>query len=459
MKRRARTWVQRALAVAAASGALVLSVGALPAQAQTVRQLQWHVDAMRLPEAWKISKGAGITVAVIDTGVDRTIPDLKGQVVDGKSFTYPVDSPYDDKIGHGTGMSSLIAGTGVSEGGTGAIGVAPKAKILPIRILNDPRDTNEAASAESFTLELDKALRFAADSQARIINISQAVPATSLRPEDISGLQDAVDYARSKDKLIIAGSGNSGEHGSPKQYPAASRGVVGAGALDQNGKALPLSNKGPEVDLSAVGDNISKACPSGIRPHCVNTSSGTSDASALTSGSAALVWSAHPSWTANQVLRVLLNTASKPTDGAERNDAIGYGAVRPRVALQTPGDPGPADVYPLARHEGWEQAPEPSATATSEVEGTPAPAPSASSDAAVAGGPDSNGGAGSSTPWIAAGAAVVVLAAAGTALAVRGRRRRVAASAFVAQPLQPPLPPQQPPPYGGYRPPPPPPPY
>ncbi|WP_327288423.1 type VII secretion-associated serine protease mycosin [Streptomyces sp. NBC_01198] len=460
MKRRARTWVQRALAVIATSGALTLSVGALPAQAQTVREMQWHVDAMRLSEAWKISEGAGVTVAVIDTGVDRTIPDLRGQVLDGKSFTYPVDSPYDDKIGHGTGMSSLIAGTGAADGGTGAIGVAPKAKILPIRILNDPRDTNEAASAESFTLELDKALRYAADSQAKVINISQAVPATSLRPEDVAGLQDAVDYARSKGKLIIAGSGNSGEQGSPVQYPAASRGVVGAGALDRNGKALALSNKGPQVDLSAVGDNISKACPSGIRPHCVNTSSGTSDASALTSGSAALVWSAHPTWTANQVLRVLLNTASKPTDGAERNDSIGYGAVRPRVALQTPGDPGPADVYPLAEHEGWAQTAEPSATPTSGATGTAAPAPSAkSSDSAIADGADSGGGGGSSAPWIAAGAAVIVLAAAGTALAVRGRRRRGAAAAFVAQPLQPPLPPQQQPPYGGYRPPPPPPPY
>ncbi|WUH90589.1 type VII secretion-associated serine protease mycosin [Streptomyces sp. NBC_00433] len=464
MKRRARTWVQRALAVVATSGALMLSIGALPAQGQTVRQLQWHVDAMRLPEAWKISKGAGITVAVIDTGVDRSIPDLKGQVLDGKSFTYPVDSPYDDKIGHGTGMSSLIAGTGASEGGTGAIGVAPEAKILPIRILNDPRDTNEAASAVSFTVELDKAVRYAADSQARVINISQGVPATSLQPNDIAALQSALDYARSKGKLIFASTGNSGEKGSPVEYPAASRGVAGIGALDRNGNALPLSTKGPQVDLSAVGDNISKACPSGIRANCVNTSSGTSDASALTSGSAALVWSAHPSWTANQVLRVLLNTASKPTDGAERNDSIGYGAVRPRVALQTPGDPGPADVYPLAEHEGWQQGGdgEPSATPTSGAAGTAAPAPSASSsDKAVAEGSDSGGGGSSSTPWIAAGAAVVVLAAGGTALAMRGRRRRAAAAASAAAVYapRPPLPPHHPqqPPYGGYRPPPPPP--
>ncbi|UWE11874.1 type VII secretion-associated serine protease mycosin [Actinacidiphila bryophytorum] len=461
MKRQARTWVQRALAVSAASGALMLSIGALPAQAQTLRQMQWHIDAMRLPEAWKISKGAGITVAVIDTGVDRTVPDLKGQVVDGKSFTYPVDSPYDDKDGHGTAMASLIAGTGAADGGTGAIGAAPASRILPVRILNDPRDTNEAASAEHFTAELDKALRYAADSPARVISVSQAVPATSLRPEDVAALQDAVDYARGKGKLIIAGSGNSGEHGSPLEYPSASRGVVGVGALDRNGKALALSTKGPQVDLSAVGGDISSACPSGIKPHCVATGSGTSNSTALTSASAALVWSAHPTWTANQVLRVLLNTASKPTDGAERNDAIGYGAVRPRVALQTPGDPGPADVYPLAEHEGWKQGADVSATPTKGAEGSGAPAPSASSSAATSAS-DSGSGGGSSTPWIAAGAAVVVLAAGGTALAVRGRRRRAAAAAapaFVAQPLQPQHPPQQPPPYGGYRPPPPPPPY
>lgn len=461
MKRRARTWVQRALAVVATSGALMLSTGALPAQAQTLRQMQWHIDAMRLPEAWKISKGAGITVAVIDSGVDRTVPDLKGQVLDGgKSFTYPAGSAYDDKDGHGTAMASLIAGTGMADGGTGALGAAPKAKILPIRIFNDPRDTNEAASAESFTLQLDNAIRYAADHKTRIINISEGVPATSLQPQDISGLQDVVDYARAKGVLIFAATGNSGEKGSPVEYPAESRGVVGIGALDRNGNALPLSTKGTQVDLSAVGQSIAKACPSGIRPHCVNTGSGTSDASALTSGSAALLWSAHPSWTANQVLRVLLNTASKPTDGADRNDAIGYGAVRPRVALQTPGDPGPADVYPLAQHEGWEQE----ATPTSGGAGTAAPAPSASSSAsssgqAVAAGADSGGGS-SSTPWIAVGAAVVVLAAGGTALAVRGRRRRAAAAAavFVRQPSQLPLPPHQPP-YGGYPPPPPPPPY
>ena len=164
------------------------------------------------------------------------------------------------------------------------------------------------------------------------------MPLTSLTQQSVDALQAAIDYARSKNTLIFAAVGNSGEKGSPVELPAASGNVVGVGALDRNGKALPLSEKGPQVDLSALGKDLAKACPSGVHPNCVAVGSGTSDATALASGSAALIWSAHPDWTANQVLRVMLNTASGPVDGAKRNDAIGYGAVRPRVALQSPGE-------------------------------------------------------------------------------------------------------------------------
>jgi subtilisin family serine protease len=390
-------------------------------------------------------------------------------VVAGKSFTHPAGSPYEDDDSHGTAMASLIAGTGAADGGTGAIGVAPEAKILPIKILNDPNAANEAESAEGFTAELDQALRFAADSQAKIISISQAVPATSLRPQDASALQEAVDYARAKGKLIVAGAGNSGEHGSPLEYPSGSRGVVGVGALGKDGKALALSTRGSQVDLSAIGGVIAAACPHGIRPHCVSTGSGTSNATALTSASAALIWSAHPNWTANQVLRVMLNTASGPTDGAERNNSIGYGAVRPRVALEAPGDPGPPDEYPLAEHEGWATKTSPSASPTEGAgAGTAAPAPSASGSAQAAAAGGGSGGSGA-TPWIAAVGAVVVLGGGGGAVALvrsRNRRRRAAMAAgppagfvpHLSQPPQAPLPPQQPP-YGGYRqqPPPPPP--
>ncbi len=141
-------------------------------------------------------------------------------------------------------------------------------------------------------------------------------------------------------------------------------------------------------------------------------SRGTSDATALASGSAALVWAKHPSWTANQVLRVLINTAAGPSDGAKRNDYIGYGAVRPRVALENPGDPGPADVNPLLAAA---QSASPTAGQTAPSGGkSSSGAPSTASAA-------SSGGGGSSLPWIALGAVVVAVVVAGGVVIVRRR--------------------------------------
>ena len=121
--------------------------------------------------------------------------------------------------------------------------------------------------------------------------------------------------------------------------------------------------------MAAPGEDMVHACGRRDRPVQVH---GTSDATALASASAALIWSKHPTWTNNQVLRVMLNTIGAPTDGAERNDSIGYGIVRPRIALQNPGDPGPADEYPLpdlAAAASASPTPEPSAT-----DGTDSPA-------------------------------------------------------------------------------------
>ena len=118
--------------------------------------------------------------------------------------------------------------------------------------------------------------------------------------------------------------------------------------------------------MAAPGDDMVHACGGGTG---LCTSHGTSDATALASASAALIWSKHPEWTNNQVLRVMLNTIGGPTDGAKRNDSIGYGIVRPRVALVNPGDPGPADVYPL---------PDPPASGASAAPAKPTPGRAAS---------------------------------------------------------------------------------
>lgn len=386
-------------ATAALAGFLLAGIAATPAHAETIRSQQWHLTSMKADEIWKTSNGKGITVAVIDGGVNR-IPELEGQVVPGKDFatTYSGDERTDSNE-HGTAIAALIAGTGKHPSGDGSFGLAPGAKILPIRVPAAVDVKNAAWTA---------AIRYAADSEAKIINISLASSA-----EDPARLE-AVRYALSKGKLIFAGVGNDGDSTNEVMYPAATPGVVGVSAVDSAGKATPESQHGSQVDLSAPGIDIVSAC-SGKTGVC--KSHGTSDATALASASAALIWSAHPDWTNNQVLRVMMNTAGKPVDGAERSDFVGYGAVRPRIAVPNPGDPGPADVYPipdLAAAGGGTGTKAPSAASSAAPSGQAAPAPQAEAKAEET----------DSLPWLALGlGACVLIGGAVTAVALRRRSR------------------------------------
>ncbi|MFD3330772.1 type VII secretion-associated serine protease mycosin [Streptomyces sp. NPDC058701] len=389
-------------ATSALVGLLLAGVAVTPAHADTIRSQQWHLDAMKADEMWKISTGKGITVAVIDTGVDR-IPELEGQVLPGAVF--PVGDAEGDKnndyYGHGTGMAAMIAGTGKHPSGDGAYGLAPGAKILPIRVPN----MLEGASTPSVV----EAIRYAADSDAKVINISMGLPG---KPEQDQARAAAVKYALSKGKLIFAAVGNSGDTTNEVAYPAATPGVVGISAVDANGMPTKESQNGPQIDMAAPGIDIVSACK-GKTGLC--KTHGTSDATALASASAALLWAAHPDWTNNQVLRVLLNTAGKPTDGAERNDYVGYGVVRPRIALPNPGDPGPADVFPLpdlAAADAAAKSPAPGASADGKAAPTPAPrAGAAEKD-------------GSLLPWLGIGlGACLLIGGAVTAVVVRRTNR------------------------------------
>ncbi|MEV7584172.1 type VII secretion-associated serine protease mycosin [Streptomyces erythrochromogenes] len=386
-------------ATAALVGLLLAGVAATPAHADTIRSQQWHLDAMKADEIWKISTGKGVTVAVIDTGVNQ-IPELEGQVLPGKAF--PVGDAEmgrdNDYFGHGTGIAAMIAATGKHPTGDGAYGLAPGVKILPIRI----PDMLEAASTPSMV----EAIRHAADSDARVINISMGLAG---KAEDDQQRAAAVKYAISKGKLIFAAVGNYGNSTNEVQYPAGTPGVVGVGAVDSKGEPTAESQHGPQVDLAAPGMDVVTACK-GKTGVC--KTHGTSDASALASASAALLWSAHPDWTNNQVLRVLLNTAGKPVDGSNRNDYVGYGIVRPRVALQTPGDPGPADVYPLPDLAAASQ--------TGDKPASPGVAAPSQSDAPQAAAEKKSG---SSVLWVGLGlGACVLIGGAVTAVVVRRNR-------------------------------------
>ncbi|MGW6395859.1 type VII secretion-associated serine protease mycosin [Streptomyces sp. NPDC055103] len=396
----------------AALGMLLVGIASVPAHAEGTRGQQWHLDAFGAEEIWQLSRGEGVIVALIDSGVDKDNPDLQGQVLKGKDFA-PDDSgdEYTDQDGHGTSMAGLIAGTGRRDGGNGAFGLAPAAKILPVRMPGDA-GKNQTGGAAEFNRIAPDAIRFAADSGAKVINISMGVETGS--PE----LTDAVKYALDKGALVFAAVGNDAQAGNHLAYPAATPGVVGVGAVDNKGTRVSSSQYGPQVDIVAPGKDIVAACGGGTG---VCKSSGTSDATALASAAAALIWSKHPDWTNNQVLKVMLNTISKPAGDGKRSDFLGYGAIRPLRTLKTPGDPGPADVRPID-DLGENVMPSASSSASADPAPTessvapapaPAPAPVASSD-------DDGGNTGL---WIGLGIGAAVLIGAGVAVPVLRSRR------------------------------------
>ncbi|MFF8601688.1 type VII secretion-associated serine protease mycosin [Streptomyces sp. NPDC015232] len=387
-------------------GLLLVGIASVPAHAESIRAQQWQLDIMHADEIWRISKGAGVTVAVIDSGVDENNPDLAGQVLDGKDLApgKPGDE-HTDFDGHGTGMAGLIAGTGRARGGDGAFGLAPGAKILPIRLPDaDPNGSAADADAE-FNKLAPEAIRFAADAGAKVISISQGARTGSEQ------LSNAVKYALDKGSLVFASVGNSAEEGNRPEYPGATPGVVGVGAIDQKLTRIPMSQYGPQVDIVAPGKDTVHACGGGTG---LCKSTGTSDATALASASAALIWAEHPDWTNNQVLKVMLNTIAAPNDGAGRNDYIGYGAIRPLRALKTPGDPGPADVRPIPDLPADQTASGSPSAAPATTHPAPAPAPQAD---------DAEDGSSGTGLWIGLGVGAAVLLGAAVAVPVLRSRR------------------------------------
>ncbi|MEV6553668.1 type VII secretion-associated serine protease mycosin [Streptomyces sp. NPDC051597] len=388
-------------------GTLLVGVAAVPAHAESVRHRQWHLDAMQAEEMWKTSTGKGVTVAVVDTGVDDRLTDLQGQVLPGLDLSKQGGDEHTDGTGHGTAMASLIAGTGKRSTADGAYGLAPGAKILPVR-LPKADEASKLADIPMFVRKMSEGIRYATDHGAKVINVSQGAP------EGSEELTSAVKYAVAKGALVFAAAGNSGDRGNRLEYPAATPGAVGVAAVDKKIEATKESEHGTQVDLAAPGEEMVSACTGGTQ---ICSGHGTSGATALASASAALIWSKYPQWTNNQVLRVLLNTAGGPKNGEKRSDYIGYGVVRPRIALKTPGDPGPANEWPL---------PDLAPTGASQGSASPTPAPTAShkpAPATPAGAAASDSGGGGNTGlWVGLGAAGAV-AVAVAVLLVRSRRR------------------------------------
>ncbi|MFB6568533.1 S8 family serine peptidase [Streptomyces noursei] len=278
---------------------------------------------------------------------------MHGQLLPGKDFTGQGRGVNHDDEGHGTSMAMIIAGR---RSGDGPWGLAPGSKILPVKSIDG-----------NWAVNMAKSIHYAADQGAKVINISQG---GSVSEGNKAVLQPAVDYANKKGSLVFSSTGNDGDRGNAPTYPASLPGVVGIGAVDKALKVAEFSTHGPQVALAAPGVRIPTRCTTELR-RCIED--GTSDATAIASASAALIWSAHPDWTNNQVLRVMMETAGKPEDGKVPSKYLGYGIVRPRkVLLDKEGDPGPAEVNPLVvAHSTAEPPDAPQSAATKGTTGAP----------------------------------------------------------------------------------------
>ncbi|WP_329566968.1 S8 family serine peptidase [Kitasatospora sp. NBC_01266] len=411
------------------------------------RSAEWHLDALHMPEVWQTSTGQGITVAVIDGGVKADAPDLVGQVLPGKDFSGLPGGPTTDNDGHGTGMASMIAGSGKSFGGKGATGLAPGAKILPLRV----NSTSSVSSSVTMS-QVDQAIRYATDNGAQVISISLAMRDVDLTSSDLAALKTEADYAIGKGRLIVAGAGNSAQEGDPVMYPAAMPGVAAIGAFDQTGTHIAESEYGPYIALAGPGQDIYSACtdPTG---YC--HSNGTSDATALTAAAAAILWQVHPSWTGSQILRVMINSADKPNDGSNHSPYIGFGNISPRNSIHYTGDPGPADVNPLIA-AGIDVNPSASpatlgSAPASAAAGAPSGAPAVGGESAPAHTATATGKSSAGSVPLLVGGVVVALVVIGLVIFLVVRRR--ATPPPPAAPLGYPVY-QQPPGYGTQPPPP-----
>ncbi|MEU6310438.1 type VII secretion-associated serine protease mycosin [Streptomyces sp. NPDC047014] len=338
-----RTRARGAAALAAA--ALLVPVAASPAAADTVRDRQWGLLALRAEEAWGTTRGDGVTVAVLDTGVDDSHPDLAGQVLAGNDLIGTGAGRGDRTWArHGTAMASIIAGHGHGPSRSqGVLGIAPQARILPVRVILEEGDPGRAKARENKGGALAEGIRWAADHGADVINLSLGDDSDSAHHE--AGEDEAVQYALAKGVVVVASAGNGGESGDRVSYPAAYPGVIAVTAVDRRGKKAKFSTRNWYATVSAPGVDVVIADPD----RSYYEGWGTSAAAAFVSGAVALVRAAHPGLSPAQIKKLLEDTATDSPAGG-RDDARGHGTVDPVAALQSADAlrPEPAVPAPVA---------------------------------------------------------------------------------------------------------------
>lgn len=340
----ATTAIGLAVAWTALSGA--------PAMADQVRHGEWWLANLHVPQAWQTSKGADVTVALLDTGVDPAQTDISGSVIAGKDFTSTSEQQGSQFFGiHGTAMASLIVGHGHGPGGSaGIIGVAPDARLLSVRVTLDTGDPQLLNSAVTSSLPnaIAAGIRYAVANGAQVIDLPldpgqtpsdliaptptptpKPSASTTPPPDGTAAEQAAVAYALSQGVVLVAPAGDNGNGTDAPNFPADYPGVISVGAFDSNFIKAPFSSHQPYVTLTAAGDGMTAEVP----PNSYSTVSSTSAASAVVTGIAALIKSQFPELTPAQVTRALIRgTRFRPKGGLV--DGSGHGTVDAAQALR-----------------------------------------------------------------------------------------------------------------------------
>jgi type VII secretion-associated serine protease mycosin len=296
-----------------------------PSFSDALPRQPWPLQRLQPSAAWPISRGQGVTVAVLDSGVSRAHPKLADQVLPGTDLVQPGGAGDCDNDGHGTLVAGIIAGRDTRD--APFYGVAPGARILPVRVLPNSQKSTD----QTLPKRIAEAIRYAVGQGAKVINMSLVTDAT---PE----VEDAVAFARSRDVVLVAAAGNDGGAQQRDQpvYPAAYDGVLGVAGIDQAGKHVATSNVGAYVDVAAPGYAIEGPAPRG-RGYVLDQQGGTSFAAGYVSGVAALIRAYAPTLSASDVMRRIEMTADAPPDG--RNNEVGHGVVNPYRAVATLLDP------------------------------------------------------------------------------------------------------------------------
>jgi hypothetical protein len=335
LRRRTLAGVLAALLIAPAAAVGTASA----AQADAVRQQElWVLNAINVAGAWQHTHGSGVTVALIDSGVNGHVSDLAGSVMTGRDFSGVNTSATNPNWGiHGTWMASLIVGHGHAAGGSsGIMGVAPAAKVLSIRAVTDQGDPGyrryQHESEPRVQGHLAAAIRYATSQNVSVISMSLGYQGQS------RSVRKAISDALARGIVVVASSGNSGgssstRHGNaPYSFPADYPGVLGVGAVAQTGLPAGFSSNNLSVQVAAPGVRV----PAQGRDGQYWLVSGTSPACALTAGVAALIKSVYPTLAPALIVQAITaSTANRPQGGYD--EQVGFGTVDATAALKMAG--------------------------------------------------------------------------------------------------------------------------